>query len=291
MELVSQRDALATYRYLRIAMPLLVVMLGTSVGYQVFAPAPDCWLGSISAYYYTPARAVFVACLCAIGASLVVYHGNTPREDFALDVAGFMAFVVAFVPTPLKGLDVDPQQPACQRSNVPSDGQLTAAVDNNLLALLVTATFVLAVVLWFRSMSHPPSRVSIALVVLTAVLALGWLLYAVDRSLIRSAGHGVAAGLLFAGIVAVVALNAIPSTRLDPSAVAAPTSYLRWYRVILVLMVVAIVVLGAVALSKAFDHTVFWLESAVIVLFAVFWVVQSKELWGDAYRGATGRGS
>lgn len=288
MELVPQRDALTTYRYLRIAMPLLVVMLGTSVVHQILAPVPDCWLGSISAYYYTPTRAVFVACLCAIGASLVVYHGNTPREDFALDVAGFMAFVVAFVPTPLRGLDVDPQQPACQRSNVPTDGQLTAAIDNNLLALLVTATFVLAVVIWFRSMNDAPAPVSAALVLLTAVLALGWLLYAVDRSLIRSAGHGAAAGLLFAGIVAVVALNAIPSTRLDPLAVAAPASYLRWYRAILGLMVLAIVVLGLVALSKRFDHTIFWLESAVIGLFAVFWVVQSKELWGDAYRGAAG---
>ena len=48
---VTKEDALTTYRYLRITMPVLVVILGTSVIYQVFAPtADDCWLGSISAY-------------------------------------------------------------------------------------------------------------------------------------------------------------------------------------------------------------------------------------------------
>jgi hypothetical protein len=28
-----------------------------------------------------------------------------------------------------------------------------------------------------------------------------------------------------------------------------------------------------------FEHSVFWLETLVILLFAVFWVVQTRELW------------
>jgi hypothetical protein len=280
MELVSKRDALATYRYLRIAMPVLVVMLGTSVMAQIFAPSPDCWLGSISAYYYTSARAVFVACLCAIGACLVIYHGNTPREDFALNVSGFLAFVVAFVPTPLIGISVSPNEPSCKRSNVPSESQLSSAIDNNMLSLLVAATCVIAVVLWFRGMSANPGATSAALLILGLVLLLSWVMYLFDRSFVRAHGHLISALVLFGGIVAVVVLNAIPWQVLDPQVVRAPEPYLLLYRVILGAMAAAIVVLGAIAWWGHFDHAVFWLEASVIVLFAAFWVVQSKELWG-----------
>jgi hypothetical protein len=280
MELVSKCDALATYRYLRIAMPVLVIMLGTSVAAQVFAPAPDCWLGSISAYYYTSARAVFVACLCAIGACLVIYHGNTAREDFTLNVSGFLAFVVAFVPTPLNGLTVSPDEPSCKRSNVPSESQLSSAIDNNVLALLVAASFVIVVVVWFRAKSPDPGAASAALLILGAVLLLSWVLYVSDRHVIRAHGHLVSAVVMFGGIVAVVVLNAIPWHVLDPQAKRAPEPYLRLYRVILAAMAAVIGILGAVALWGSFDHAVFWLEAGVIALFATFWVVQSKELWG-----------
>ena len=100
MHSYKNQDAQTTYRLLRIAMLVLVIMLATAVIYQIFRPEPDCWLGSISAYYYTSARAVFVVALCAIGACLVAYRGNTPSEDLALNVSGFLAFVVAFIPTP-----------------------------------------------------------------------------------------------------------------------------------------------------------------------------------------------
>jgi hypothetical protein len=280
MELVSKRDALATYRYLRIAMPVLVIMLGTSVAAQIFAPSPDCWLGSISAYYYTSARAVFVACLCAIGACLVIYHGNTAREDFTLNVSGFLAFVVAFVPTPLNGLSVSPNEPSCKRSNVPSESQLSSAIDNNVLALLVAATFVIVVVVWFRAMSADPGAASAALLILVGVLLLSWVLYLFDRHFIRAHGHLISAVVMFGGIVGVVVLNAVPWHVLDPQGKRAPEPYLRLYRVILAAMAAVIGILGAVALWGSFDHAVFWLEADVIALFAAFWVVQSKELWG-----------
>jgi hypothetical protein len=280
MELVSKRDALATYRYLRIAMPVLVIMLGTSVMAQIFAPSPDCWLGSISAYYYTSARAVFVACLCAIGACLVIYHGNTSREDFALNVSGFLALVVAFVPTPLNGLSVSPNEPSCKRSNVPSESQLGSAIDNNMLALLVAATVVACVAVWFRKRPAGAGGVSAALLILCAVLLLSWVMYLFDRSFVRAHGHLISALVLFGGIVTVVILNAVPWQVLDPKVVRAPEPYLLLYRVILGAMAAAIVILGAVALWGHFDHAIFWLEASVIVLFAAFWVVQSKELWG-----------
>ena len=284
---VRRDDALTTYRSLRIAMPILVVVLGASISYQIFAPtADDCWLGSISAYYYTSARAVFVASLCAIGTCLIVYKGGTTREDIALNVSGFMAFFVAFIPTPLA--EVDEAAPACARSNVPSEAQLVAALDNNIVALLVGATVTVGVMAWFRRRtrrSGGPTAASPAAVYLTgaAVLA-AWVVFTVDPELVRRCGHLAAAIALFAGIVGVVAVNSFTFSWLDAEAVAARPAYRRSYRVILVLMLLVVVVFGVLALCGVFDHAVFWLEAGVIALFAAYWVLQTLELWDVTHR-------
>src|SRR6478752_5187295 len=92
------RDVVLTYRYLRGAMISMLLMLLLSVGYQWWwETGGSCWLGSISAYYYTPARTVFVGSLCALGACLIAYKGHSPEEDVLLNFSGFMAIVVAVV--------------------------------------------------------------------------------------------------------------------------------------------------------------------------------------------------
>ncbi|MEM6614738.1 MAG: hypothetical protein AAF652_21350 [Cyanobacteria bacterium P01_C01_bin.72] len=55
--------------------------------------------GSISAYYHTQLRDVFVGILFAVGASLYSYKGYTTTEDFVLDGAGFLAVGIALIPT------------------------------------------------------------------------------------------------------------------------------------------------------------------------------------------------
>ena len=114
------RDVVLTYRYLRGAMIALLLMLLLSVGYQWWWETDhSCWLGSISAYYYTPARSVFVGSLCALGASLIAYKGHSPEEDVLLNFSGFMAFVVAMVPTvPDAGADRTPT-PRPRRRSLP----------------------------------------------------------------------------------------------------------------------------------------------------------------------------
>ncbi len=284
MLLVRPRDTVTTYRCLRIAMPALVVLLAVSLVDQVFSPDPNCWLGSISAYYYTPSRAAFVASLTAIGACLVIYAGNTPREDFVLNVSGLLAFVVAFVPTPLARLSIDPDQPSCQRSNVPTGDQLTAAVDNNMLALLVTATVVLVIAYVFKVAGTVGGGPSLALALMTALVAAVWVLYVVDRGLIRDEAHLAASVGMFGGIMGVVLLNSLPRPRLDPQAVPAPPAYRRIYLALFVVMAVTGTAFAVVAWTGRYEHTVFWLESVLTGLFAVFWIVQSKELWRVAAR-------
>src|SRR5687767_10736268 len=86
-----------TYRYLRLGLIGSAVMLGIAVTFE-YLKGPSCFQTSISGYYYTPARAVFVGALVAVCVALIVIKG-TGWEDFALNVAGMLAPVVAFVPT------------------------------------------------------------------------------------------------------------------------------------------------------------------------------------------------
>lgn len=57
MRLRTSSDVISTYRYLRLAMILVVLLLGASVLWQTFSTDPFCLQESVSAYYYTAARA------------------------------------------------------------------------------------------------------------------------------------------------------------------------------------------------------------------------------------------
>ena len=54
--------------------------------------------GSISAFYYTSARNAFVGIVIAMGIALIAYHGYDAEEDWALNVAGVLAVLVALFP-------------------------------------------------------------------------------------------------------------------------------------------------------------------------------------------------
>jgi len=55
--------------------------------------------GSISAYFHTGMREVFVGALCAIAVFLVCYKGYQRRDNIAAIIAGICALVVALFPT------------------------------------------------------------------------------------------------------------------------------------------------------------------------------------------------
>ena len=124
------RDVLYTYRYLRAGTIALLLMLLFAVAYEGIVDG-GCFLGSISAYYFTPARTVFVGALFALGALLIVNKARSAEEDVLLDFSGFMAFVVAMVPTVP---DV-----ACGPTPTLSTLEVATAVRNNIWALIVVA--------------------------------------------------------------------------------------------------------------------------------------------------------
>lgn len=61
--------------------------------------------GSISAYFHTGMREVFVGSLCAIAVFLVCYKGYQRRDNIAAKLAGTCALLVALFPTQERSLE------------------------------------------------------------------------------------------------------------------------------------------------------------------------------------------
>ena len=92
---------LITYRYLRMSLVAVLTMLAASVCFQWFFAGNH--LPSISDYYWTPVHAVFIGALLALGVGMVILKPDNELEDIFLNIAGVLAPVVAFVPTPAPG--------------------------------------------------------------------------------------------------------------------------------------------------------------------------------------------
>ncbi len=90
-------NVFATYTTLRVGMgviafsiPLLLWGGGRTAGYHL--------QGSICAYYHTPMRDYFVGAMFAAGALLYLYKGFSWQENYALNLAGVLAILIAIIP-------------------------------------------------------------------------------------------------------------------------------------------------------------------------------------------------
>ena len=63
-----------SHAYLRLAMVLMLIALAVAVFYQT--SKQGLLLGSVSAYYYTPAQAVFVGALISVGVGMIALRGK-----------------------------------------------------------------------------------------------------------------------------------------------------------------------------------------------------------------------
>jgi hypothetical protein len=297
-----------TTRYLRLSMVALVIGLAVAVLFEHAKSQPQggagghCWQRSISAYYYTPVQSFFVGALVAIGISLIVLKGSTELEDLWLNFAGTFAPVVAFVPMPEVG---DCGSVLTDRTNA------AANIANNVTALLVMAgiAFVILGVLW--RVGHPVTRVSgtkasaedawarwikvggylaaLALYVLACILFFGARRWFIDNA------HTLSAVTMFVFIFLAVVSNAInfhftrkqmvadqamtrqAGAAVDPAGEVKPPKPVNRYLAIAILMAAAAVF---IKVGPWFgDYEIIWLEASMITLFAVFWVIQTHELW------------
>jgi hypothetical protein len=115
---------------------LLPIVLLVGVVISSTQARPD----SISGYYYTDMRNVFVGALCALGAFLGAYDGYDKVDRWITDIAGFCAIGVAFCPT--KPTVCAASAPACPPFSVTQLSTGQQAVGDVHVFLAVT-TFIL----------------------------------------------------------------------------------------------------------------------------------------------------
>lgn len=265
---MDRDTALDTYRYLRGGVPVMLVMLAAAV--LIARTQMSGWLTSISAYYYTSAHAVFIGSICAMGAMLIVYKGVKPTEDVLLNVAGVLAFIVAFVPTTRP----DPL--------LTYDAPMSTVLSNTWA--LVIALLVARVSSWllYRRTDTAPKlgpiataavwgqRLLFAAGLLTLILAKDWFV---------ANAHGIAAVLLFAAIAGTVFLTAFVADK-GVVLTANPALYHRIYQAIAITM--ALTLLAAVIVHfvlSTFSHVVIVVEVVLLAEFFAYWTVQTIEKW------------
>ena len=257
-----------SYRYLRIAPIISVVMLLTAVAIQ--RTRADCWQTSISAYYFTAAHSAFVATLCAIGVGLIVYKGNSDTEDVILNFAGFFAFIVAMSPTA--------RETVCG-PGLPVDYDVMSGTRNTVLAVIITSVLaeVARIVVDRSSHKEPPSFWA------RVTTVIGWFLVALEvvaffvwPEQFQARAHSISAVGMFLGIIGVVIANArtVPLRTTD---LRFRTAYvvIAWT---MTLTLVGVIVVHLVL--SGFGHAVILVEVLLIVEFAAFWGLQTAELWG-----------
>ena len=266
----SQNYAINTYRYVRLSIVVVVVTLLTSMLWE--RAHATCWNGSLSAYYYTPVHAVFVAALAVIGVALVAVRGGTDWEEGFLNLSGFLAPVVAFVPTAYSARDCPS---ATSVAEVKGGFQ-----SNNLIAYALGGVIALLVATVGRKVSKRTGKllslnvsVTVPVVLSASMFAAGLVWYQVSRTTFLLHAHSYSAIAMFvcAGVVMFLAgRNAIGkgNTRLGSLYIGCTGA-----------MVVGALIVIIAASVVSWSHKVLVLELIELSVFMVYWFVQSIEYW------------
>lgn len=279
---LTEDHAIKTYRYLRIGMIGAVVLMAASIAIE--RSKVDCWQTSISAYYYTPVRAIFVGAMIVVGFSLIVYKGRPNGEDIFLNLAGMLAPVVAVAPTTDVGdcWSVEPD-PLPVRPDGTLANWVVDNIDNNFNALLIAGAVGLGIALFLAIAVNRGNvgatvrtvrgqwETSASLAFTGLVLLVGWWL-SENWSDFYTRAHGWAAVLLFVCLIGAIVVKVVDYGTGDR----------KWRAVYAT--VAAGMVLGGILIvtTRIFGrHTVFALEAWEIVLFAIYWIVQTVEKWDE----------
>jgi hypothetical protein len=273
-----------TYLYLRVGLVALALFLAASLVIEM-AFGDTEWLGSISAYYYTPVRSVFVGTLCAMGECLIAIKGrDRPREDLMLNLAGMCAPVVALVPTPL-------EDAACGSATRCVPDAFVPGVVNNVQALLVVGVAgVLFAARTIRRDTH--ERGDLLAIGVSAGGLVGFALwFFIGRDSFLDYAHYGTAVPMFGLIVAVALVNAAKVDEFVAEGgtltVGQAETYKKAYRAIAYFM--GVVIGGALVLfvvkaatdSQPFAHWVFVVEALLLAAFTAFWILQTLQYAED----------
>ncbi|MFC8800074.1 hypothetical protein ACFT2C_20265 [Promicromonospora sp. NPDC057138] len=259
-----------TYRHLRLMLVTLTALLFLSILIVSFTGQLE---GSISAYYLGPIRDIFVGAMVGTAVCLIVYRGFPPFEDYTLNVAGFYAIFVAFVPTglteTLASLEAQDQKAAIDALRV------TIGV-----VILITIAFVL-VEQRFGQWTIPgllDQQATKWVLIGTNVLGAAFLVLVIVNGFVDDSFkwiHLSAAILLFVSLAAAVASHAWPG----PFGGSGPG--VSTYRTIFFLMLTGVPIALVLAALHS-PYTVIVLEAWEIGLFSAFWILEAKRTWPAA---------
>lgn len=281
-----------TYNYLRLSMIAVIVALFISLAFEWYS-AKRCFLTSVSAYYHTPVRAVFVGALIAIGVSMVALWSANALADVALNLAGLLAPVVAFVPAQIDTrCGIQSANVVRQPEGAPAVRDAAhEAIVNNMRTVLVVVLVGLVLVAALRNLrpwsgaATPRRRWTylISYLVAWAVWIVGGLLFWKSDGFERRA-HFSAAVAFFVCVIVVVSASAYERIKKDSPSDGEQNRVLHaipkyQYVVIGFAMVTSALVLAL--FFRSWDHWILLLEAILIGLFGVFWGLQTKEHWAS----------
>jgi hypothetical protein len=273
--------AAKTYNYLRLGMLVAVAALAYSIIEEYRQPGVHCFLGSVSGYYYTPVRPIFIGVMVSIGFALIVIKGRTPLEDWLLSLAGIMAPIVAFIPTS------DDRTGVCREEMLKighyqpyrPDGFIPASINNNLHALVFAGStaVVLAFIAFLIQRRSIGSGAWKSLAGGFAVVIAGWSLLHWAYGWVLD-GHARAAVAMFGFLAAAAITNSVLGFKRGHT----NRVYSWTYGIVGAAMIVSGLLF---VLVRAFDwstlggHLVLYIEAVEISLFVAFWVAQTLERW------------
>lgn len=260
-----------TYRYLRIAIAGTVVALLTAVAIESLRVGV---LKSISAYYYTDARNIFVSSLIACALGMLVLSEPGPQRTLRA-VGALFAPLVALIPTTTHSGSVPGLKFACPGGEtlcVPELYRSEVTVGIGTYLVVAVIAWVVALVLQLRRRSDRraamPTLVIAGAVILAVagsdLLAHDWLV---------QLGHGLSALVFFGVFSALAVLNAVK-----------PGPVPRVTRVVYVIVaagmvaaVVAVLIAGLISAETGRSIPILVPELVELVLFFTFWVLQTVD--------------
>lgn len=237
-----------TYFHLRTGMAAIAIVLPFAlwlVGIVLDVPPRP----SMSAYYHSVMRDVFVGCLFGIAFCLFLYKGFSRSEDLALNAAGIMAIGVALFPTKVSCMAPPPYE-ALHGTLKNENAKLTnTAIDQ----------------IWSTASTHLDRTADFLLTT-------------------QFSFHGAFALVFFFLIAYVAAVSARATLRLIPDS--RVREAFRWgYAALAISMVLVplstfiVFLLNPIGVKDCSNSLVFALEMGAIEVFGIFWLVKTIEIW------------
>nr|WP_314841061.1 hypothetical protein [uncultured Microbacterium sp.] len=285
-----------THRYLRLTLVLAVFALLTSVLIETvvlsWQPLTFGWrlLPSISHYFYTPARDVFVATLIAASLALLALSGRG-RATTLLDIAAVFAPLIAIVPTGIaSGMRIDGAECPDSLECVPREYLDGVRLGVAIYAIVVIVVVVVLAIIRARRRSPARSALLVSLIAAIAAVVISALAFVPPLNEgfpfnfwpVNSI-HFVATLLFFGAFAAVPILHARGASEPGetPPTARQRTIY-RWISGLLIADLALLV--AAVAFRQVFGEAspfVLIGEAVALCLFAWFWWMQTFQRWDD----------